>query len=284
MPEPMPGTPGSDDRHDDDLRDDDRRAELVAAALGDDLSPAEADEFARLRAADPTIDRELAELGGLPGALAGLGSWQDVEPSAELRRRVEGVAGAEAPGATASTTGPAPVAGTAPPAPRAPQAPGHASAPAPTAPSAPVTPLRPRRRPLVTVLGAAACLALGAGVGALVAAPRDSTPEGPAGTLGAVEPIDFAGAPTGVRVEGDLVAHTWGTETLLTVTGLPVGTAFSVVVIDDEGGEHPSGAFLGTEVEIDCQLTAAVTRDHVSSVEIRGADGELAVAAVPAVA
>ncbi|MBD8728791.1 hypothetical protein [Frigoribacterium sp. CFBP 13707] len=273
----MPGTPGSDDR----------RAELVAAALGDDLSPAEADEFARLRAADPTIDRELAELGGLPGALAGLGSWQDVEPSAELRRRVEGVAGPEAPGATASTTGPAPVAGTAPPAPRAPQAPGHASAPAPTAPSAPsapVTPLRPRRRPLLTVLGAAACLALGAGVGALVAAPRDTTPEGPAGTLGAVEPIDFAGAPTGVRVEGDLVAHTWGTETLLTVTGLPVGTAFSVVVIDDEGGEHPSGAFLGTEVEIDCQLNAAVTRDHVRSVEIRGADGELAVAAVPAVA
>ena len=274
MPEPMPGTPASDDR----------RAELVAAALGDDLSPAEADEFARLRAADPTIDQELAELGGLPGALAGLGSWQDAEPSAELRRRVEGVAGAEAPGATASTTGPAPVAGTAPPAPRAPgPAPAPASASAPTAPSAPVTPLRPRRRPLLTVLGAAACLALGAGVGALVAAPRDSTPEGPAGTLGAVEPIDFAGAPTGVRVEGDLVAHTWGTETLLTVTGLPVGTAFSVVVIDDEGGEHPSGAFLGTEVEIDCQLNAAVTRDHVRSVEIRGADGELAVAAVPAV-
>ena len=266
MPEPMPGTPASDDR----------RAELVAAALGDDLSPAEADEFARLRAADPTIDQELAELGGLPGALAGLGSWQDAEPSAELRRRVEGVAGPEAPGATASTPGPAPVAGTAPP---APHAPGHA----PEALSAPVTPLRPRRRPLLTVLGAAACLALGAGVGALVTAPRDSTPEGPAGTLGAVEPIDFAGAPTGVRVEGDLVAHTWGTETLLTVTGLPVGTAFSVVVIDDEGGEHPSGAFLGTAVEIDCQLNAAVTRDHVRSVEIRGADGELAVAAVPAV-
>jgi len=279
MPEPMPGTPGPDDRRDDDLRGDDRRAELVAAALGDDLSPAEADEFARLRAADPTIDRELAELGGLPGALAGLGSWQDVEPSAELRRRVEGVAGPEARGATASTTGPAPVAGTAPP---APQAPGRT--PVPTALSAPVTPLRPRRRPLLTVLGAAACLALGAGVGALVAAPRDTTPEGPAGTFGAVEPIDFAGAPTGVRVEGDLVAHTWGTETLLTVTGLPVGTAFSVVVIDDEGGEHPSGAFLGTEVEIDCQLNAAVTRDHVRSVEIRGADGEVAVAAVPAVA
>jgi hypothetical protein len=261
MTEPTHGAPGSPD---------DRRAELIAAALGDDLSPAEADEFAHLRAADPTIDVELADLGGLPGAVAGLGSWQAAEPSDELRRRIEGVAVREDADATASGSGLALVAGAVPP--------------APLAAPAPVAPLRPRRRPLLTVLGAAACLAVGVGVGALVVAPRDAAPEGPAGTLGAVEPIDFAGAPSGVRVEGDLVAHTWGTETLLTVTGLPVGTAFSVVVIDDEGGEHPSGAFLGTEVEIDCQLNAAVPREHVSSVEIRGAEGELAVAEVPAVA
>jgi len=245
---------------------DDRRAELIAAALADDLSPAEADEFARLRASDPSVDVELAELGGLPGALADLGGWDDARPSDLLARRVAAIADGTAADADAA-------------APRTADAgPGEA----PPASPAPPRALRPRRA-LVTALGAAACLLVGAAVGALVVQPRDAVVQGPPGTLGAVEGIDFAGAPDGVRVDGDLVAHTWGTETLLTVEGLPAGTPFSVVVVDDAGREYESGAFLGSEVEIDCALNAAVSRDHVAAVEIRGADGDVAVAEVPAV-
>lgn len=50
---------------------DDRRGELIAAALADDLSPAETAELDAMRAADPTIDEEIALLGGLPAALGG---------------------------------------------------------------------------------------------------------------------------------------------------------------------------------------------------------------------
>jgi len=236
-----------------------RRDELIAAALADDLSPAEAAEFAALRAEDPGIDAELAELAALtarladlpePDGRAGGAGWVDLEPSAELRRRVAGIAGADAP----------------------------------------VTPLparstrRPSRRTLLTALGAAACLAVGAGAGALVATPRDGHVDGPPGTLGAVEPVAFAGAPSGVEVDGDVVAHTWGTETLLTVTGLPAGDPFTVVVVGDDGREYESGTFLGTDVEIDCSLNAGVLREDVAAVEIRGADGaDIAVAEVPAV-
>uniref|UniRef100_UPI00293F436A hypothetical protein n=1 Tax=Clavibacter sp. MX14-G9D TaxID=3064656 RepID=UPI00293F436A len=72
--------PGADDT-------DDRRAELIAAALADDLSPAETAELDALRAADPTIDAEIALLGGLPSAIRGIGAWQDARPAATRSSR-----------------------------------------------------------------------------------------------------------------------------------------------------------------------------------------------------
>jgi hypothetical protein len=268
-----------------------RRDELIAAALADDLSSAEEAELAALRAADPTVDAELTELAALTARLGDLGDlgdptghqggagWVDLEPSDDLRRRIAGIAASESAASepTASETDP----GGATESTRASSSPVVA----------PVTPLSPRarrrapsRRTLVTALGAAACLAIGAGVGALVAAPRDASVDGPPGTLGAVEPVAFSGAPSGVEVDGDVVAHTWGTETLLTVTGLPAGDPFTVVVVGSDGSEYESGTFLGTDVEIDCSLNAAVLREDVAAVEIRGADGaDIAVAEVPGV-
>jgi hypothetical protein len=237
----------------------DRRAELIAAALASDLSPDEAAELDVLRAADPTVDAELAELGGVVARLAPVGTWQDAATDDALRHRVESaLADEEAGGASA----------------------------APADQAAPVLALRPRRsrRAALAVLGAAACVAVGVGGGVLATTVRDAPVAGPPGTLGAVEQVAFAGEPSGVAVDGDLVAHTWGTETVLTVDGLPVGDAFSVVVVDDEGVEHESGTFLGTDVTIDCQLNAAVLREHVVAVEVRGADGAaFATATVPAV-
>lgn len=243
-----------------------RRDELIAAALADDLSPAERVEFDELRATDPGVDAELASLGVVVGGLSTFGRWDDVAPSDRLRDRVEAVGRdaavdgadvAEGPDATVTRIGPHVAAARA----------GRG------------------RRPLLIAVAAAACLAVGAGGGALLAMPRDAVVTGPAGTLGATEHVDFTGQPAGVDLDGDLVAHTWGTETVLSVDGLPTGSAFTVVVVGDDGSEYESGAFLGSDVRVDCRLNAAVLRPDVASVEIRAADGrDIAVASVPPVA
>ncbi|MBF4580165.1 hypothetical protein [Frigoribacterium sp. VKM Ac-2530] len=271
----------------------DRRAELIAAALASDLSPAEAVELDALRVVDPTVDDEIASLGGVVARLAPVGTWQDAPADASLRDRVESAvardgsadAAERAESAAAAAAQRAEQAGPSGRAEEAAVAPG-APARLPEPASAPVVPLRPRRsrRVALTLLGAAACVAVGVGGGVLAATPRDAHVAGPPGTLGAVEHVAFAGEPSGVAVDGDLVAHTWGTETVLTVDGLPTGEAFSVVVVDDTGAEHESGAFLGTDVTVDCRMNAAVLREHVVAVEVRGADGvEIATASVPSV-
>jgi hypothetical protein len=271
---------------------DARRDELVAAALADDLSPSERVEFDELRVADPSIDAELASLGVVVGGLSSFGRWDDVAPSDGLRERIEALGHvAEAP------------------APRGTDVPRDADVPrdidvlhdadvprdsGTARDEVPVTHIGPHvaaarsgrgRRPLLIAVAAAACLAIGAGGGALLAMPRDTVVAGPAGTLGAVEHVDFVGQPAGVDLDGDLVAHTWGTETVLSVDGLPTGSAFTVVVVDGDGREYESGAFLGSDVRVDCRLNAAVLRSDVASVEIRAADGhDIAVASVPPVA
>ncbi|TWX38886.1 hypothetical protein ES689_09835 [Frigoribacterium sp. ACAM 257] len=269
----------------------DRRAELIAAALASDLSGDEAVELDALRVVDPTVDDEIASLGGVVARLEPVGAWQDAPADTALLDRVESAVARDGavdaaeraePAAAARRAEQADPSGRAEEAAVAPGAP----APRPGDASAPVVPLRPRRsrRLALTVLGAAACVAVGVGGGVLAATPRDAHVAGPPGTLGAVEPVAFGGEPSGVAVDGDLVAHTWGTETVLTVDGLPTGEAFSVVVVDDTGAEHESGAFLGTDVTIDCRMNAAVLREHVVSVEVRGADGaEIATASVPSV-
>ncbi|WP_396599986.1 hypothetical protein [Frigoribacterium sp. R86507] len=265
---------------------DARRDELTAAALADDLSPSERVEFDALRAADPSIDAELASLGVMVDGLSGFGRWDDVVPSDRLRERIDALGHvAEAPASrdadvpldadVALDTGTGTGTGTAPD-------------------EAPATHIGPHvaaarsgrgRRPLLIAVAAAACLAIGAGGGVLLATPRDTVVAGPAGSLGAVEHVDFVGQPDGVDLDGDLVAHTWGTETVLSVDGLPTGSAFTVVVVGGDGREYESGAFLGSDVRVDCRLNAAVLRSDVASVEIRAADGhDIAVASVPPVA
>lgn len=91
--------------------------------------------------------------------------------------------------------------------------------------------------------------------------------------------MDFQGEPTGVEIDGSVVAHTWGTETLLTVNGLPSGEFYSVVVVDGAGVEVGSGTFLGSEVEINCAVNAAALREEVTNVEIRGESGEIVASA-----
>jgi hypothetical protein len=249
----------------------DRRAELIAAALSGELTSEEGAELDALRAADPSVDAEFAELSALVGGLPAVERWEHVAPSAALAARVAAI-DADAPPAATPAPDLAAVTEQRP------------DAPIPS--EAPVTPIRSSRRglrPLLLLVGAAACVAVGLGGGALLAAPRGAV-EGPPGTLGAIEEVDFAGAPASVEIDGALVAHTWGTETVLTVDGLAQGAAFTVVVVGEDGAEYESGAFLGSSVPIDCRLNAAVLREDVAAVAIRSLEGgQIAVAEVPSV-
>ncbi|PPI20398.1 hypothetical protein [Rathayibacter sp. AY1B5] len=230
---------------------DGRREELLAAALAGDLSAEEAREFELLRAADPSIDRELASFGAVVDRLGALGRWEEAEPSPELRSRVAALAG-ERPEGTARV--------------RAPR-------------------LRaPRLRAVLAVAAAAALLVVGGVAGAALRSAGERPVAGPPGTLGAVEAIAFDERTAGVTLDGSLVAHTWGTETILRGTGFALGESYDLVLVTGSGERLPSGSFLGSSAELDCEMNAAVLRESVAAVEITDAGGALvASAALPAV-
>ncbi|MBF4552085.1 hypothetical protein [Pseudoclavibacter sp. VKM Ac-2888] len=250
----------------------DRRGELIAAALVGELSAVEAAEFERMRASDPTIDAELAELRALTGQLSDHPEWLDATPSDELRDAVLAFGTVDG-GADGPQSGDRD------------RDRGSGSDRDAEAQAAPVTPLRRRRFGGALLAGVAAVgLLVGIVGGFFLPRPETPPPVGDPGTLGAVEPVDFQGEPAGVEIDGSVVAHTWGTETLLTVTGLPSGEFYSVVVVDATGDDVGSGTFLGSEVEINCAVNAAALREEVTSVEIRGESGDVvAAAALPRV-
>lgn len=247
----------------------DRRAELIAAALTNELTDAEQAELAILRDQDPSVDLEIEQLREVADGVATMGAWWRPDDAEDVVERA--MRGADDAVASAAA---------------APVAAGDRTA-GEGSRVAPVRTLRPRekgrRRRWPLVAGAAACLAVGLVVGVTVTS-EPGPPDGPPGTLGAVEEVDFAGEPDGVSVDGDLVAHTWGTETLLTIDGLPTGAAYEVVVIGLDGSEYDSGTFLGSDVTISCAMNAATLREDVAAVEIRdGAGAVVAAAVVPPV-
>ncbi|KUG59088.1 hypothetical protein [Nesterenkonia jeotgali] len=171
--------------------------------------------------------------------------------------------------------------------------------PQPTRPGAHGAAASSRRRSrLRQSLALAACVALGVagtlGVQAILDTDSDAQdpdeagglvaeePLGPPGELGSQEPVSFTDPSAGVVVDGSLIAHTWGTETVLLIDGLPVGEAFTVVLIGEDGQEIESGSFLGSEVPVDCRMNGAVLREDVQRLEIRDeTGGEVTAAALP---
>ncbi len=189
-------------------------------------------------------DRELER--DIAETLGGLPSWDATAPSTELRDRVLSIDSSAAPAAPAYPVGDG------------------------------------RRRPVWTlVAAAAACLAVGAGLALVVDGVVTAPPRGPAGTLGAVEAVDFIGEPAGASVDGDLIAHTWGTETALRLDGLEAGATYTIVVVSRDGEEVDAGTILGTDGVVTCRMNAAVLRQDVAEVVVRAADAsEFSAAAV----
>ncbi|CCQ15225.1 putative uncharacterized protein [Rhodococcus sp. AW25M09] len=249
----------------------DRRAELIAAAVGDELDGAEIAELRELAASDPTIDIEIAELRAMTDTLGRRGPtepWLEPSPSPDLRERILVATGnsereseAQGPGTQPSTT-------------------------------QRTTRQRSTRQRSSAGLAAAAAIVgvvVGSGVVLGIDAYRQQ-PEnppaaitGPPGTLGAYEEIAFTTSVSNVDIEGGLVAHTWGTETVLEMDGISDRGPYEVVLVDRSGAERPSGTFLGSDVTIECRMNAAVLRGEVSEIEIRTSGGTvLARAQLPA--
>lgn len=217
---------------------DDRWAELCAAALAGELSPAEAVEFDDLRR-DPRRADEYEALRGITarlrqGDLAWTPPRDDSDPEARIAASIARAEGE-------ATAGPRVV------------------EPA----------RRPRRRWLAPTV-AAACLVGGLVIGANGAAlVQPPVPSGPPGTLGAVEQLAVTDDDTGVDVDAQVVAHTWGTEAYLEATGLNVGATYELVFVGADGTEFPAGEVLGSEVPIVCRMNAAVPRSETVRLELR---------------
>lgn len=219
--------------------DTDRRAELLGAALAGELTPEEQAELDEACRRDPSMREELAELQETLGRVDGPAGWVDAEPGSDLGDRVAAVDGS------------------------------------PPATGGPVRTRRSRRsrRSRATTSVAAACL-VGLGVLGTLGYQRivDSPPEGPPGTLGAVEQVDFTGEPDGGDVDASVVAHTWGTETVLEIDGLEVGETFEVTLVSTSGEVLSSGTFVGAEATVECRMNAAIMREEVAQVRIRSSD------------
>jgi hypothetical protein len=234
-----------------------RREALLAAALAGALDERQQSEFDLACTTDPSLLADLNELRELTRRLerADL-SWEDDELPPGLADRVFG--------ATAVT----PSVPASPFPPRQLGRPGRTSR---TGRTRPASANRPRRARFA--LAAAGLVMAGAVGGQAVSGALQAPPGGPPGTLGAEEELTFSTRPAGTTFDAALVAHTWGTETVLELDGLAVGRSFEVVLVGVDGEQYVSGTFLGADRTVTCRMNAAVLRQDVSHLQIRDDDG-----------
>ena len=122
---------------------------------------------------------------------------------------------------------------------------------------------RPTGRRAVLIGGVAASVGAAFGVGATLLASDDEGPSAPP-----TEPITFASTARGVRTEAALINHTWGTELLLDVEGLPSGQVYKVdylSALDPKAAE--AGSFRSVaDTLMRCRFNAAVLRADITGV------------------
>lgn len=230
----------------------DRRAQLIAAAVGNDLDDAETSELRELAAADPTIDAEIAELRAMTDLLGRRGPtepWLEPPTPPDLRERILlGTSNSQRQRFGTQRFG---------------------------------TQRLGMQRRSAGLAAAAAIVGVVVGGGVVLGVETyRQQPEtqptaitGPPGTLGAYEEVAFTTSAPSVDIEGGLVAHTWGTETVLEMDGISDRGPYEVVLLDRSGVERPSGTFLGSDVTIECRMNAAVLRQDVTDIEIRTSGG-----------
>ncbi|MEJ7754081.1 MAG: hypothetical protein WKF38_02755, partial [Candidatus Limnocylindrales bacterium] len=118
---------------------------------------------------------------------------------------------------------------------------------------------------LLALAAALALLAVGVGIGSQ-AFPRVA-PGAP------FETVAFEQVPPGVDASGRLIAHTWGTEIQLIVSGLEAGQAYRATFFSEDGREVPGGTFIGVAGPMVCNLNAAILRPEVTHLRIATEEG-----------
>lgn len=111
-------------------------------------------------------------------------------------------------------------------------------------------------------------------IGAVAVFPSVFGFDGGTPGLGETEEISFSGSPQGVVPEGSVIAHTWGTEVVMEVSGLEDGEVYTVSVVRGDGSEVEGGTFIGVGAnEIDCEMNAAVLRQDARAVLVTDSEG-----------
>ena len=124
-----------------------------------------------------------------------------------------------------------------------------------------------RAAAIATLAGAAAAATVVVGIRVTEPDPDPAIP---------LEAVAVDERAEGVVASADLVAHTWGVEVKLEVTGLDAGARYDVTVVGADGTDYPAGAFIGTGANtMRCNLNASVLREAASAFEVRDADGEV---------
>lgn len=248
----------------------DRREHLMLGAVTGELTADEQRELDSLIAQDPSVGTEIEAMQAVMARVDGLGPWVDADTSPALDEAIAVIGSTDADSHAGVDA--APVV-------QLPQRAGHRSVSrrGMSRRETGSSTRSNRQGRSVRWRGAAAAVALVvAGAGGALGIERivdpSSISSGDPGTLGAAEDISFAADGAG-EIDGSVVAHTWGTEAILTVDGLKTGQTYDVLFVDERGSTVGAGSFLGAEVQINCSMNAAIMREDVASVRIVADDG-----------
>jgi hypothetical protein len=90
------------------------------------------------------------------------------------------------------------------------------------------------------------------------------------------ERLSFYGEARGVDVEGNLMAHSWGTEIKLVVSGTRDGQTHRITLLREDGERVNAGTFIGIgDKPLSLHLNAALLREDAARMEVRTPGGEL---------
>jgi len=126
---------------------------------------------------------------------------------------------------------------------------------------------RRRRRFRWSALAAAAICVVVIGLAGFVGLLEPEVP---------LEPLSFSGVAPSVEAEGNLIAHAWGTEIRLVVSGLRDGQTHRVTLVSEDGERVNAGTFIGIgDKPLKCTFNAALLRKDAARLEVRTPGGEL---------
>jgi len=124
---------------------------------------------------------------------------------------------------------------------------------------------RRRRRFRWSTLAAAAIFAVVIGLAGFVGLLEPKVP---------LEPLLFSGEAPGVEVEGNLIAHAWGTEIRFVISRSRDGQTHRVTLVSEDGDRVNSGTFIGVgDKPLKCTFDAELSREDATRLEVRTTPG-----------